>query len=371
MLTISILRIYVRHWLTRRPEQVDCKGKGMMTTYWCEPRPGSMRLSFCEGSESSLGIQTDPTNEMIVRLVDWNVRVFVELLNEHRGISDNEYAPTETDVDCKDLSGLITAIAGAHKMNPFHNFERTSHVVFSTKRLLDTVKESGITADLGGALTDPLSRFAILFGILVYGANYPHQGSNGVEANSVIPGWEMFLDQQYENLRTCLFASTLEFERFQQIAMHVITTIDLTDRSLAGELEFRSESSLALQSLSGNVDCLNFKASTMLHLIIRASNASHAMQHFTTYKKWNVRLMSEVFATHKFGSLASDPTKDWYEKEIQFLETYVIPLAQRLSEAVGMSCIEFLDFATANRMEWILSGQTIVSQAVDGLLQEK
>jgi hypothetical protein len=174
MLTISILRIYVRHWLTRRPEQVDCKGKGMMTTYWCEPRPGSMRLSFCEGSESSLGIQTDPTNEMIVRLVDWNVRVFEELLNEHRGISDNEYAPTETDVDCKDLSGLITAIASAHKMNPFHNFERTSHVVFSTKRLLDTVKESGITADLGGALIDPLSRFAILFGILVYGVNYPH-----------------------------------------------------------------------------------------------------------------------------------------------------------------------------------------------------
>jgi hypothetical protein len=233
----------------------------------------------------------------------------------------------------RDLSGLITAISSAHKMNSFHNFERTSHVVFSAMRLLDRVKDSDCTADLGGALIDPLSRFAILFGILVF--------------NSVIPGWEMFLHHQYENLRTYLFASTLEFERFRQITMHVITTIDSTDWSLAGELELRSESTLALESLSGNVDCLNFKASTILHLIIRAANVSHAMQHFTTYKKWNVRLMSEMVTTHKCGIFVDDSTKNWYEREIHFLEKYVIPLAQRLSEALGVTCNKFLE-----EIEW-------------------
>jgi hypothetical protein len=95
----SSFQIYVRHWLTCRSEQVECKGKGMMTTYWCEPQPGSTRWSSCENSESSLGIQTEPTNEMLVRLVEWNILVFVDLLNEHRGVQDNEHAPTEKDVN--------------------------------------------------------------------------------------------------------------------------------------------------------------------------------------------------------------------------------------------------------------------------------
>jgi hypothetical protein len=110
----------------------------------------------------------------------------------------------------------------------------------------------------------------------------------------------------------------------------------------------------------------------MLHLIIRTANVSHAMQHFTTYKKWNVRLMSEMVTAHNCGIFVDDSTKNWYERKIHFLENYVIPLAQRLSEALGVSCNEFLDFAVGNRMEWILSGQMIVAHAVDGLkLQEK
>jgi hypothetical protein len=28
---------YCRHWLKRRDEEVTYKGKGVMTTYWCEP----------------------------------------------------------------------------------------------------------------------------------------------------------------------------------------------------------------------------------------------------------------------------------------------------------------------------------------------
>lgn len=34
-----------RHWLTRRDDQVYAKGKGLMTTFWCEPKFGSIKSS--------------------------------------------------------------------------------------------------------------------------------------------------------------------------------------------------------------------------------------------------------------------------------------------------------------------------------------
>jgi hypothetical protein len=30
-----------RHWLTERTDKIKCKGKGTMTTYWCDPKSKS------------------------------------------------------------------------------------------------------------------------------------------------------------------------------------------------------------------------------------------------------------------------------------------------------------------------------------------
>ena len=44
-------KYYNRYWLTVRDEQIIAKGKGAMTTYWCEPRSFQSRSKH--GSSNS------------------------------------------------------------------------------------------------------------------------------------------------------------------------------------------------------------------------------------------------------------------------------------------------------------------------------
>lgn len=50
--TDSLTLCFDRNWLTPREEQVDCKGKGLMTTYWCNVRSGSRTESVRSSNES-------------------------------------------------------------------------------------------------------------------------------------------------------------------------------------------------------------------------------------------------------------------------------------------------------------------------------
>jgi hypothetical protein len=83
------------------------------------------------------------------------------------------------------------------------------------------------------------------------------------------------------------------------------------------------------------------------------------------YKKWNMKLLAEIYAAYKNGRMAKDPTEGWYEGELWFFDNYIIPLAQKLRECqvFGVSCDEFLDYARDNRMEWEMKGREIVREA--------
>jgi hypothetical protein len=63
------------------------------------------------------------------------------------------------------------------------------------------------------------------------------------------------------------------------------------------------------------------------------------------------------------GSITS---MDWYTMEISFFDNYVIPLAKKLKESgvFGVSSDECLNYALANRDEWISKGNEIACQLV-------
>jgi hypothetical protein len=52
-----------------------------------------------------------------------------------------------------------------------------------------------------------------------------------------------------------------------------------------------------------------------------------------------------------------------------FFDNYVIPLAQKMRECnvFGVSCDEFLHYATDNRMQWEEKGRDIVLEAAEYL----
>jgi len=71
-----------------------------------------------------------------------------------------------------------------------------------------------------------------------------------------------------------------------------------------------------------------------------------------------------MYTAFKEGRLSSDPSKFWYQGELDFFDNYVIPLATKLKECnvFGVSSDEYLAYAIKNRDEWAERGEAIVQE---------
>jgi Adenylate and Guanylate cyclase catalytic domain/3'5'-cyclic nucleotide phosphodiesterase len=214
------------HWLTARKDLVNAKGKGLLQTYWLNPRKartGSV-VSSVEDLASSNGdmeeqdTETMPfssaaefSNDKLLRLINWNVELFEEMLKpivqrrmESLGGSLSNIMPVEEQILANgasprdkivpsvrmpgfkvdtvnqvdlgpevtsQLRNYITSIANLYNSaNAFHNFEHASHVIMSTLKLLQRASTN--------MKLDPLTKFAICFSALIH--DLDHSGvSNG------------------------------------------------------------------------------------------------------------------------------------------------------------------------------------------------
>jgi hypothetical protein len=81
------------HWLEKRPDLVEAKGKGKLQTYWVDPPSRSGSDNGGDTSHSSLSSVTDALHilglggarsaisaERLERLIDWNVDAFTCLI---------------------------------------------------------------------------------------------------------------------------------------------------------------------------------------------------------------------------------------------------------------------------------------------------
>ena len=61
-----------------------------------------------------------------------------------------------------------------------------------------------------------------------------------------------------------------------------------------------------------------------------------------------------------------------YEGEIGFFDFYIIPLAKKLDSCgvFGVSSHEYLNYATANRDEWVRKGESLVKEYLDNYRAE-
>jgi hypothetical protein len=289
---------------------------------------------------------------------------------------------------------LVASIEGLYRPNPFHSFEHACHVSMSTMKLLkriDSVPTHSKREQFFGGksvMFDALTQFAIVFGALIHDIDHPgvsnsqlvkeqhalaltYDGRSVAEQNSISLAWQLFMQPQFEELRTSLCPTQSGLQRFRQIVVNVVMATDLFDKELKAmrdacwEASFNNHVTSANAMLTG--DNLKRRKTIVVQLIIQASDVSHTMQHFTIYKAWNVNLLKEMYHAYQHGRLAKDPTVGWYEGELWFFDNYVIPLAQKLRECkvFGVSCDEFLDYAKDNRMEWELKGREIVRQAAE------
>lgn len=100
------------------------------------------------------------------------------------------------------------------------------------------------------------------------------------------------------------------------------------------------------------------KANAILMYLMQISDVAHTMQDFGTFVKWNQRLFSELRAAFLSGR-GLDCTGDWYADQIRFLDSYVIPLANRIKDCgvLGQFGFVLVSNAIQNRIRWTVEGQ--------------
>jgi hypothetical protein len=228
------------HWITPREDLVDAKGKGAMQTFWLiqgiksEPsRTSSIvvgtsyevpdgRLPSVDSMEED-GTETD---EVVGRLIDWNVQVMMSLIQKimalrgkrrisiyNQGLAfsnsggqiidevkpvihlpkfsadairkSDDYITIPPAVQTE-LRDYVSQIAASYNDNPFHNFEHASHVCLSTHKLLKRItrpdevnydhKKEDVALDLHehtyGISSDPLTQLAVVFSALIHDAGH-------------------------------------------------------------------------------------------------------------------------------------------------------------------------------------------------------
>jgi 3'5'-cyclic nucleotide phosphodiesterase len=424
-----------------------------MITFWCDPSTLSATVSASDTSKSDAQIDVPSTvhtevPDVYARLVEWNVDLFAGLLKNivmQRANSRVKQSVTMLDppklkiattgkpfdevVEIIDLpmeAGgsfsrspgdiqisplimmqlrlFITSISGKYQTNPFHNFEHASHVVMSTKKLLDRISEvlkevkEASPRSIAGApklndvTNDPLTQLAIVFSALIHDVDHPgvsnaqlvveqdalsstYNGRSVAEQNSIDVAWNVLMQPEYEDLQSCIFATPSEYARFRQIVVNIVMATDLFDHDLKIMREARwikafsnTDRSKSADGAALQVDSRH-RATITMELIIQASDVSHTMQHFVVYKKWNMCLLTEMYEAYVSGRTTKDPLEGWYEGELWFFDNYIIPLAQKLRECgvFGVACDEFLDYAKDNRLEWQVKGRDIVREAANML----
>jgi class 3 adenylate cyclase len=294
------------------------------------------------------------------------------------------------------LAMFISDIATKYQSNPFHNFEHASHVVMSTKSLLDRVDKPSTDTNSNHLNLDPLVRLAIVFGALVHDVDHlgvpnsqltKEQSPTAVlykdrcvaEQNSFDLAWKTFMQPQFVDLRQCIFQNEYDYDCFRQVMLNVVMATDIFDKDLKALRQKRWDKVFASidpqKSLNldeqpvDSIDEHNRKATICIEHLIQASDVIHTMQHWTVYQKWNRKLFVEMNRAYQDGRLETNPCTNWYEGELWFFDNYIIPLANKLKlcGVFGANSAVFFDFATDNRIEWESKGRAIVLEWLEYL----
>eukprot|EP00980_Cylindrotheca_fusiformis_P016352 scaffold4870_cov135-Cylindrotheca_fusiformis.AAC.2 len=301
------------------------------------------------------------------------------------------------------LRNYISSVSEMYPDNAFHNFEHASHVTASVKKLLARIvkidKGNGLGAgnpsnsvdlvDLAGhsygITSDPLTQFAVVFSAIIHDVDHPGVSNmqlvkentrwaqiykkSVAEQKSVDIAWNMLMSDEYSTLRACIYQNEEDLRRFRQLVVNTVMATDIVDQELQALRKARWETAfhnvdLAVQSGDNGTESEDCKATIVIEHLIQASDVSHTMQHWYIYKKWNERFFMECYSAYKNGRADSDPSKNWYNGEIRFFDFYVIPLAKKLQSCgvFGVSSHEYLNYATANREEWVREGEALVQQ---------
>ena len=189
--------------------------------------------------------------------------------------------------------------------------------------------------------------------------------------------WNELMQNSYSNLWAFLFVTQEDLSLFRRIVVNCVMATDSSDPELMSIQQARWERNCVIShghphDDESETDVLNSKVTLVVESIVQASNVSHALQHWSIYKKWNKSLFQEMHGAFVLGRTVEDPALGWHQNEINFLDGLVIPLATRLkaSRVFGAFSDEYLNVALGNRQEWENKGKALLEEMKESLASQ-
>lgn len=363
------------------------------------------------------------------RLVDWNIEVLEQLLRQiiakrqATGMETNVHfpviftEPNKTILDevpekiefpafdpdsasenldianaelslpvASQLKEYVSYVSSQFPDHAYHCLDHASYVSTTSKKLLGrlTIQARDLSPlekheHSFGLVSDPLAQFAIVFAALITDMDHPGVPNAQLvnenteiakkykfraisQQNSVELAWNQLMQPEFEDLRSAICADEEELKHLRQILVKSVLATDYTDSELVERRAVRWEKAYGEAS-----DDLDLKATISIVLLLQASSSFHTMQHWAVFHKWTERKFFEIYEGFHEGRSAQDPSEHWYESELQHLDDYIIPLCKSMQKlkVFGSSADEYLAFATANRKQWIMSGNEVVKRMVE------
>mmetsp|Transcript_6696 Transcript_6696/g.18744 ORF Transcript_6696/g.18744 Transcript_6696/m.18744 type:complete len:1206 (-) Transcript_6696:178-3795(-) len=368
-------------------------------------RDAQMKLGRIQqvGTKQSPVLAGQPAGSMVLD----EVKEIIHLPAFDAVVVENQAEPSAITLDEEilgQLKALVGAIAQLYNGNPFHNFEHASHVTMSVVKLLSRIttadalaerkKDENGEEDINahslhdftyGITSDPLTQFACVFAALIHDVDHTgvpnaqlvkegahiakvYKEKSVAEQNSVDIAWNLFMNDNFLDLRMSICRTSEELNRFRELVVNGVMATDIVDKELKALRNGRWERAFSEQANpESEYDALNRKATIVIEHLIQASDVAHTMQHWHIFRKWNENLFREMYKAYVEGRAEKNPAEFWYKGEIGFFDFYVIPLAKKLDSCgvFGVSSHEYLGYAQANRDEWERRGEDIVKEYIE------
>lgn len=110
----------------------------------------------------------------------------------------------------------------------------------------------------------------------------------------------------------------------------------------------------------------DLKAIVIMEQIITSADIAHVLQGWKQMEKFSNRLYLELRSA-QVQSRGPDCSPNWYENQISFLESYNLPLAQRLEDTGVFGPLigpVFARLVEANRDQWMVDGQKVTDDII-------
>jgi len=204
------------------------------------------------------------------------------------------------------------------------------------------------------------------------------------QQNSFTVAWDLLSDPMFDDLRQTIFTTQEEYDRFRAFVINAIMATDICNeraniaRNMRWDMVFNSEERRGKNKYDGNsvatgsthsssnsdrrkVD-MDLKATLLLECIMQASDVCHVGQHWHMFYKWNERAFNEKCRSYQQGRASQNPADHWFTKQLDFFDSFAIPLARKLknADAFGSYADDYLNSAKKNRDEWFRKGAAIV-----------